>query len=359
MMRSIDEELPMSLAARAVRPYEQLSRTGQIRRMRRLAQVAVDAYPVETVRITPLMRGYNTTFRVDIADGGRHVLRIQRAGGPTTEMVRSEMTWLAALRRDTDLAVPEPVPTRDGDLLTVAESEGVPGARSCVLYRWVHGRFVDDRLTPTRLERVGVLMARLQSHGARFCAPEGFRRGPVDHVTSFGRTQDDSLSPEVATRAAALVDDVHPAGGGPIVQAVIERARAARDSLGTDPEVFGLIHADLHQENYLFQQGEARAIDFDDCGYGPYVYDLAVTLSELKRRPDYQGLRSALLYGYRGVRPLAAEHERLIDVFIALRAVQLMMWTVEHRNQPMFRETWAASTARTLDWLKSFLDRDA
>ncbi|GII29909.1 phosphotransferase enzyme family protein [Planotetraspora mira] len=349
----------MSPAVRAVRPYEELGRTGQVRRMRRLAQVAVEAYPVETVRITPLMRGYNTTFRIDTAGGGRHVLRIQRTGGPTAEMVRSEMTWLAALRRDTDLVVPEPVPTRDGDLLTVAESDGVPGARSCVLYRWVHGRFVDDRLTPAHLERVGVLMARLQSHGARFGAPDGFHRGPVDHVTSFGRTQDDGLSPEVAARAATLVDDVHRAGGGPIVRATIERARAARDSLGGDPEVSGLIHADLHQENYLFRQGEARAIDFDDCGYGPYVYDLAVTLGELKRRPDYPGLRSALLYGYRSVRPLAAEHERLIDVFIALRAVQLMMWTVEHRDQPMFRKTWDASATRTLEWLRTFLDRDA
>ncbi|GAA4561273.1 phosphotransferase enzyme family protein [Planotetraspora kaengkrachanensis] len=346
----------MSVVARARRPYEELSRIGRMRRMRRLAEVAVGAYPVETTRITPLTRGFNTTFRVDTADGGRHVLRIQRTGGPSPEMVRSEMTWLAALRRDTGLVVPEPVPTRDGDLLTVAEAEGVPGTRSCVLYRWVNGRFADDRLTPAHLERVGALMARLQSHGAEFAAPEGFHRGAVDHVTSFGRTQDDGLSPEVAARAAALVDDVHSSGGGPIVQAVIERARTARDSLGRDPAVFGLIHADLHQENYLFHRGEARAIDFDDCGYGPYVYDLAVTLSELKRRPDYPDLRSALLYGYRGVRPLPASHERLIDVFIALRAVQLMMWTVEHRDQPMFREAWATSATRTLDWLRSFLD---
>jgi Ser/Thr protein kinase RdoA (MazF antagonist) len=62
--------------------------------------------------------------------------------------------------------------------------------------------------------------------------------------------------------------------------------------------VFGLIHADLHQENYLFHGKQVRAIDFDDCGYGPFVYDLAVTLSELEHRADYPTLRAALLAGY-------------------------------------------------------------
>ena len=35
------------------------------------------------------------------------------------------------------------------------------------------------------------------------------------------------------------------------------------------PDVFGLIHAHLHQENCLIHRGEVRAIDFDHCGYGP------------------------------------------------------------------------------------------
>jgi Ser/Thr protein kinase RdoA (MazF antagonist) len=342
--------------AAVVTPFDELSRGGQIRRMRRLARAAVDRYAVDPARITPLMAGYNTTFRVDSATGERYVLRIQRTGGPSAAMVSSELAWLAALRRDTDLVVPEPVSTRDGALSTVVECEGVPEPRICVLYRWVDGRFAGDRLTAAHLARVGVFAARLQVHGAGFARPAGFDRGPVDHVTSFGRTRDDNLSPEVAAHAAALVDDVHPAGGGWIAAAVIDRARAARDVLGRGPEVFGLIHADLHQENYLFHRGEVRAIDFDDCGDGLYVYDLAVTVSEVQHLPHHPALRAALLAGYRSVRPLAAEHEPLIDTFVALRRLQLMMWAVEWRTQPMFRDIWTAEVTRTMRWLRTFLE---
>jgi Ser/Thr protein kinase RdoA (MazF antagonist) len=321
--------------------------------MSRLAATALAAYDVDPVRVVALRRGFNTTFRVDTAGGDRLVLRVQRRGGPDPAMVRSEMAWLAALRRDTRLDVPEPVPTRDGDLQTIATAEGVPEPRSCVLYRWVDGRFVDEQLTEGHLARVGAFTARLHAHGAGFEPPPGFHRGAVDHVTTFGRTQDDGLSPEVAERAAALVDEVSPAGGGDLVRATIDGARAARAEIGRSPEVFGLIHADLHQENYLFHRGRVRAIDFDDCGYGPFVYDLAVTLSELRGRAGYPALRAAMLGGYRSVRPLAVEHERLIDTFIGLRYLQLAMWAVEHRTEPMFRDTWSRWLADCLTALRA------
>ena len=35
----------------------------------------------------------------------------------------------------------------------------------------------------------------------------------------------------------------------------------------------GLIHADLHLGNALFQRGQVKLIDFDDCGTGPRLYD--------------------------------------------------------------------------------------
>jgi Ser/Thr protein kinase RdoA (MazF antagonist) len=121
--------------------------------------------------------------------------------------------------------------------------------------------------------------------------------------------------------------------------------------------VFGLIHADLHQENYLFHGKQVRAIDFDDCGYGPFVYDLAVTLSELEHRADYPTLRAALLAGYRTVRPFPPRHEPFIDTFIALRRLQLMMYILEQRNEPMFRNSWAAAVTRDLHQLDAFIRR--
>jgi Ser/Thr protein kinase RdoA (MazF antagonist) len=69
-------------------------------------------------------------------------------------------------------------------------------------------------------------------------------------------------------------------------------------------------------------------IDFEDCGQGPYLYDLAVILDELQSRfPEREPtFRAALLRGYRAVRPLPAGHEALLDTLIAMRLAELLRW---------------------------------
>ena len=120
--------------------------------------------------------------------------------------------------------------------------------------------------------------------------------------------------------------------------------------------MFGLIHSDLHQENYLFHRGRVRAIDFDDCGWGHFVYDLAVTLSELQHLPDSAALRAGLLRGYRAVRPLPAEHERYLEVFHALRVLKLTLWFLEQRDHPAFAD-WEADVRDGLADLRKLADR--
>ncbi|WP_410631947.1 phosphotransferase enzyme family protein [Amycolatopsis sp. cmx-4-83] len=298
------------------RPFAELDRAGRTRRLRRLAEAALTAYAVPVARLTPLAHGLNTAFRVDGADGHRYVLRVQRPDGPGPARVRSEMAWLAALCRETDLVVPRPVPTRERDLIAVVADPAVPEPRTCVLCHWVDGRFVDERLSPPQLYALGEFTARLHLHGARM---NGLDRGRVDDLTEFGRTQVDGFSPAVVDRAVARTGDER-------IRDAVARARAVRAELGFGADAFGLVHGDLRQENYLFHRGRVRAIDFDDCGFGHYAYDLAVTLAELRHLPQREELREALLDGYRSVRPAAATTDPLVlAAFAGLRRVQLRL----------------------------------
>jgi Ser/Thr protein kinase RdoA (MazF antagonist) len=316
--------------------FETLSFRGQLGRLRRLAEDALADYGIERARLVPLAHAENTTFRVETSSAERFVLRIHRTTGspfhPPRSMaeVRSEATWISALRRDTRLTVPEPVPTADGSLLTVVTSDGVPAPRVCVLFRWGAGRFLDAGLTPSHLVRLGGFIARLHDHAYGFVPPAGFERWRIG-----------DLSGEVPAYVAGVVGEQYGSGAVSIVEVVMGMVQQARRELGTGREVFGLIHSDLHQENYLFYRGQVRAIDFDDCGWGHFVYDLAVTLSELRGRPDYAVLRAGLLRGYRDVRPLPAEHERYLEVFRGLRVLQLTVWFLEQRDHPAFPD-WEA-----------------
>jgi Ser/Thr protein kinase RdoA (MazF antagonist) len=276
------------------------------------------------------------------------------------------MCWLAALRRDTALAVPEPVPANNRAVLVRATASSIPEERHVVPFRWLDGRFFHRGLTPAHLARVGAFMAQLHEHSTSWTPPDDFVRSRADHLTLAAR-HDGLLTPPAArvsapndesarseaARAIELVGALCTPEDAATVAATIDRVWATLQNLGTGPECFSLIHADLHQENYLFAQGEVRAIDFDDCGWGHHLFDLAVTLSEIRHLPHYLARRSALLAGYRGIRPLSAESERQLDTFFALRHLQLLLWALDSRDHPAFHDRWRAWAEDELRLLRS------
>src|SRR5579884_4139845 len=160
-----------------MRPFAELTRGGQVRRLKQLAETALAAYDLGNVQLTPLAHFFNTTFRIDTypqsedTHGKRYVIRIHRPGAQNAQVIQSELLWLQALRRDTGLVVPEPVPTRTGELVTCASTVGVPEPRQCVVFHWVDGRFLRSRLGVKELERVGAFMAQLHLHAEHFIAP--------------------------------------------------------------------------------------------------------------------------------------------------------------------------------------------
>ena len=101
--------------------------------------------------------------------------------------------------------------------------------------------------------------------------------------------------------------------------------------------------------NVLFYRGEARPIDFDDCGYGYWIYDLATPLAHWQTHPQWPVYRRALLDGYLGVRALPDEQLAHLDLFMAARHGSEMLWGIDQaQSKPSFRQElegwleWAA-----------------
>jgi len=296
-----------------------------------------------------LRHEHNTTFRVD-AKGATFVLRINRSGVHGAETIASELAWLRALTSDTELGVPEPVAAGDGSPLVIIEASSVGATpRPAVLLRWQGGRIVDARLTPRHLRQIATLQAGLQQHSTRWARPDGFVRPAVDTLTSPAKKASiGSSAPNVGPRpshddaegAIALVDELLSTAEAAIIAEALDIVWASTDSLQAMPESHGLIHADLHYENVLFHHGVARAIDFDDCGWGFYLYDLAVTLWELEERDHYPELRDALLDEFSRHLPLPVDHGRHVQALIILRKMQILMWFLESRQHVAFRDNW-------------------
>lgn len=338
------------------KPFVTLSQRGQVRRMTRMALKALESYAVPVASVTPLSQKYNKTFRITAQNGEQYMLRICHPRRTSVEVVRSELLWLVAVRQEANLNVPEPILNKVAQYVTVVPNPDVPRLYLCTLFHWINGRFLYRTLTPSHLFQVGELTARLHQHTIHWERPAGFTRRRVDNLNPLHQEQDDDFDEMVATQAIQAVATVSTPQDGKVVAAVIQKVWAVLQALGEGPDTFGLIHSDLHQRNYLFHNGQVGAIDFDDCGYGHWLYDLAVTLYCLKDHPHFAVLRKAFLTGYRRNRPLSNEQEERLETFMALRALQDLLWMLEERDQPAFRDQWQVQMLNQLRAIREFVN---
>lgn len=305
----------------------QPTRRTELGQMRRLAREALSHYGLQdaSISLLALSQFFNTSFDVRTLDGRRLVLRVHRPSShPERRRVRieSELWWMKRVREDLDLTVPEPVQTLDGhNLVHVAADDGLP--RFCVLFAYIPGRFLHRGLRPRHLEQVGALTAQLHTYSEQLEVPDWFSRPVVDRVDA-----------EFEEGVTTLYREQWSAEAADTIGAVLQRVRAVQGRLSTSPDTFGVIHADIHHWNYLFHGGRIRLIDFDDSGWGHYLYDLAVTRQQLVRLPRGPELWRALLEGYRRVRSLSSDHIGMVESFRMLREIQDMNFNLTLRDDP-------------------------
>ena len=321
-----------------------------------MAEKGLEAYGVEGARLRHILHAENATFRVDGRIPGipeaeppyvldRFLLRLHRPDYQTVETIASELEWLAALRHDRGLAVPEPVPNLKGGLLTTVEVPGVPEPRVSSLLKWLDGRFHERNPREHHMEALGELMAELHDHADGWNRPATFDRARWDWDGLF-------TAPGPAKEDYRPVWEDLPDRLRGLYEGVAARVRHAMDELGERPGVFGLIHADMHLGNVLFKDGEARAIDFDDCGEAHRIYDIAVVLQDYRRHDDWQALKDALLVSYTSSRPLSDAEIEHLETFMSGRCVSVMLWAASQaRRNPRFTE----NIDRWFEWSEGYL----
>lgn len=321
-----------------MKPYEDLTPRGKLRRIQLLAQVALKAFGFTEARLRLIVDSGNTMYRVKAMDPSPmerslyvencYLLRLHWPGYHSDGAVDSELEWLHALC-DAGLPVPQPITTKEGGLSTEVSVPGVPGARRCSLLRWVKGKMAIKLVRPWHMKVIGRLIAQLHNHASSWKQPLGFVRRHYDRNGLWGdNTGTNYTAGEVWPRI--------PQRYFKDFQEVTMRVERIMNDWGKGPDVYGLIHADLGTKaNVLFHSGEARAIDFDDGGFGYWMYDLAVPLSDWEGEDLWCAYRSALLEGYTEMRSIPAEQLGQLELFqAALRAMEIFWGTASTMRHP-------------------------
>ena len=320
-----------------MKPYAELTRLGRLRRLRQLAEAALKDYGLEGAPLKFFYSAGNTLYKVydpnadapqPDDDGlfapGQYLLRIYLPGWQTAEAIELELAWLAAMRREAGLPVPEPIPRPDGCLLTKVSTPGIPEARDCALLRWVRGRLLPNHGQPEHYRAQGRLMGRMHSFTQQWQQqlPAGNTKRHYDWDGLFRNDPEIGLPPGKSW-------EFLPPGWVEPFEAVARQFRHLIDAWGTGPEVYGLIHADMGLDaNLLFWRGQPHPIDFDGSGFGYWMYDLAAAVAHCVCTAEYARFWDALLEGYTEHRSLPATQLVQRDLLTAALYVYYILWMV-------------------------------
>jgi Ser/Thr protein kinase RdoA (MazF antagonist) len=111
----------------------------------------------------------------------------------------------------------------------------------------------------------------------------------------------------------------------------------------------------LHFGNLLAVGTGIGAIDFDDCGFGFYVYDLVIPYISMqnilgkKRKKKFALYKNALIDGYKSVRSWDQDDEQLFPHLVTARKLLMLGWLNSRSDNPRLKKHLKGAIKRALE----------
>ncbi len=309
------------------------------------AQAALAAYDVPASAELTLMRlSENATFLVT-AEKPLGVLRIYRPNYQTDSAKRSELIWIEQLRAMDTVSTPAVIRTKTGEALHRVSIDGCD--RDCVMFEHVAARELSEEDVEAYVS-LGEIAARLHLQVLGWDRPEGFERwvwGLEEIVGPHAYWGDWRRGPALDAEGLALLEEAE------------RKIRARLTDYPFQDDNSGLIHGDLRMANILSaDDGRLWVIDFDDCGYSWFLWDLCTTTSFIEHTPGVDDIVEALLDGYTSVRSLSARDLAVFTDLVFMRRLQVLAWLGSHPESDVARELGESYSVATLDLARKYLD---
>lgn len=250
--------------------------------------------------------GSNDTYIVRSA-GSRYSLRIYRFDIYPRDEIDFEVDALIHLHKS-GFPVAFPIPRMSGGYIT--ELKAPEGLRYALLTAFVDGEppeynSVDD------FRLCGESAARLHEKSEGFVSEH--RKKNLDLKT----LADDSLrtiEPFLSHRPQELAS----------LKYYLESIRQSIREVGEDDMDIGFCHGDMHGYNAHLHEGVLTHFDFEECGFGYRLFDLATFRWGAVLGEEQQERWAAFVEGYESVRKISAADIELVDTFVLLRHIWLI-----------------------------------
>tara|TARA_B100000749_G_scaffold20462_1_gene15047 strand:+ start:10003 stop:11112 length:1110 start_codon:yes stop_codon:yes gene_type:complete len=329
--------------------FDQLNRETQLILLEQVARQALGEWGLsEGAGLKLLSLSENATYRVDSRSSDRAVvMRVHRPGYHTRNAVRTELDWMAALQREAGILTPQAIPTSSGEYVVEVEGDDhLMETRFVDLFGFIEGTEPDENRLEEAFRDLGRLTARLHKHAKSWQRPAYFERLVWDFDGCLGNRPnwgDWREAPGLDEQSLELLEETS------------ETIRTRLEEFGKGSDRYGLIHSDLRLANLLENGTDIRVIDFDDCGSGWFLYDLASAISFIETRPDVPELVASWLSGYSEITDLSQAERSEIPTFMMLRRMTLLAWIGSHPTADMAVEQGVEFANGTVELARAYL----
>lgn len=317
-----------------------------------LAKDALEKFGIESYKAEPLQISENITYLVKNEETGqKKVLRICRPGYHTFDEINAELLWLAEIKNYTPVIVAEPVIGTNGSYVQLLESWMIGNTYAGVMYEFLEGSAPDENDEENVIKmfvKLGEITAYLHKQSKMWNKAKDLSRFSWNYETMLGSAAPWgkwSDTPDLTPETLALLSKTSD---------IIKKRLT---DYGQSNERYGLIHADLRLANLLIEGDQVKVIDFDDCGFGWYMHDLAAALSFIETCPIADKLVESWLHGYLKVDKLSDDDIAEIDTFIMQRRLQLLAWITSHFDSDPVKKLSVGYTEGTVALAQKYLTK--
>jgi len=284
----------------------------QIDSLKKSALVALESYQISVKSIEIINYENNATFKVIATDGTNYAFRINVNSPRSKANIEAEVAWVRYLNNSDLIRTARPISNKQESYITTFFHQEIGRDLNCVVYSWLDGVDVGDDPTPTQLQALGAAMANMHNLSVDFVLPDNSQT-PTFNDPFWG-------SPDLLRGKESQLSVEHKKL---VVDAFDEITRRTNDLFEKNKSQ--LIHADLHGWNLKWDLGQLSVFDFDDCGIGLPIQDIATAVYYLDT-PDQE---RALLEGYKSVKPLPKYEEKDLEMLLMHRRLLLLNYLYE------------------------------
>lgn len=303
----------------------------------------------EDYKVSLLKYSENIIYKVEFSKSSPVVFRIHRPGYHDIEELEGEIRWMDEIHKDTQVRLPVVYRGRDGGFLQKMRTSGGETVYCSVisfLYGSPLGELKGEALLDG-LEKLGEITARLHIQSINRDKSVKIKRFCWDINNLFG-DNGDGIWGSWRDYEGITGHDYR------ILEKCTENIKKELNHYGRSNDRYGLIHADLHFYNVISYEGNDQIIDFDDCGYGFYMYDMGCALVTYSK--NLCELEEAWIRGYEKVRRLSDEDKRLIPMFVLIRRITRLAWLSGHADSDTAKTVEPEYLKVTVDLAREWLE---